>query len=61
MASKLVTTTEAAGRVGISRRYLQRLCLDGRVPGAERIGRDWLVPASFKWKSLPRGPKLKRK
>jgi hypothetical protein len=59
MASKLITTAEAADNAGISRRYLQRLCIDGRVKGAQKLGRDWFVPSSFKWKPLPRGPKPK--
>jgi predicted site-specific integrase-resolvase len=57
----LIGTAEAAERNGISIRYLQRLCQDGRVRGAQRIGRDWLVPASFTWKPLTRGPKPKSK
>jgi hypothetical protein len=61
MVLKRVTTEQAAEDNGISVRYLQRLCVEGRVPGAERVGRAWLVPASFKWERLPRGPKPKKK
>lgn len=59
MAAKLITTEEAAKRNGISARYVQRLCADGRIKGAQQFGRTWLIPAGFKWKALPRGPKPK--
>ncbi len=59
VASKLITTAEAAQRAGISLSYVQRLCRDGQVKGAMRIGRDWLVPSSFKWEPQKRGPKPK--
>jgi hypothetical protein len=58
---KLITTEEAATRNGISARYVQRLCADGRVKGAQKVGPMWLVPESFKWKALPRGPKPRKK
>jgi hypothetical protein len=30
-----------------------------RIKGAQQFGRTWLIPAGFKWKALPRGPKPK--
>jgi excisionase family DNA binding protein len=59
MASKLITTVEAAEKTGLSLRYIQKLCADGRIAGAQQFGRTWLVPAGFKWKALPRGPRPK--
>jgi excisionase family DNA binding protein len=61
VTNKYVSTAEAAKRNGISRRYVQKLCVDGRIKGAMQVARDWLVPASFKWKPLPRGPKPRGK
>ena len=61
VANKYISTAEAAARNGISRRYVQKLCVDGRIDGAIQVSRDWLVPASFKWKTLTRGPKPKMK
>jgi excisionase family DNA binding protein len=61
MAIKLINTAQAAKQAGISRRYVQKLAQDGRIGGAVQIGRDWLIPASFKWKPLPGGPKPKRR
>lgn len=37
-----MTVTEAARRLGISPRRVQRLCADGRLP-AEKWGRDWRI------------------
>ncbi len=35
---------EAARRRGISVRWENRYALDGRIPGAERLGRSWAIP-----------------
>lgn len=41
-----ITAAEAARRWGVSERRVQRLCAEGRVPGAERFGRAWRIPAA---------------
>ena len=38
------TTANVANRIGVSLRTLQLWCATGRVPGAQKIGRDWLIP-----------------
>ena len=43
---EFITAAEAARRWGVSERRVQRLCADGRVPGAERFGRAWRIPAA---------------
>ena len=35
---------EAARRWGISARWVQALCHGRRIPGAQRLGRVWLIP-----------------
>lgn len=35
---------EAAAKWGISVRYVQRCCLEGRIPGATKLGRSWAIP-----------------
>lgn len=35
---------EAARRWGISARWVQALCRGRRIPGAQRLGRVWLIP-----------------
>ena len=40
---------KAAGRWGVSPRRVQQLCKEGKIDGAEKDGRSWLIPES----SLP--------
>ena len=35
---------EAARKWGISERWVNQYCTDGRIPGAERFGRSWAIP-----------------
>ena len=39
-----IAAKQAAERWGISLRRVQKLCSEGRIPGVERVGRDWLIP-----------------
>jgi len=57
MARKLIGTLEAALTFGLSPRRIQTLCVEGRIPGAQRIGRTWAVPENFKVTPGSRGPK----
>lgn len=41
----MMTVQQAAEKWGTSTRNVQALCKRGRVPGAVRAGRDWLIPA----------------
>jgi excisionase family DNA binding protein len=41
----LMSTAEAAGRLGRSERTLRRWILEGRLPG-QKVGRDWVVEES---------------
>ncbi len=34
----------AAKELGVSSRYVRRLCKDGRVRGAKRLGHSWVIP-----------------
>lgn len=36
---------QTAEKWGISGRRIQRLCTEGRIPGATKIGSYWAVPA----------------
>lgn len=42
---EFVTAQEMAEKWGVSVRYVQTLCQKGRVAGAVRRGRDWMIPA----------------
>ena len=59
MPKGYITTEEAAEKLGLSSRYIRRLCKDGIVKGAQLFGGAWMVPASFKWKPQKPGPKPK--
>lgn len=39
-----MTLKEAAEKWKISPRQINYYCSDGRIPGAEKIGRVWLIP-----------------
>jgi len=43
-----ITALEAAARLGVSPRWLAKLCQEGRIPGARKPGRDWLIPPGAK-------------
>lgn len=39
-----LTVTEAARAWALSTRRVQSYCVDGRIPGAEKWGRAWMIP-----------------
>jgi hypothetical protein len=41
-----ITPQQAAENWGISDRQVQALCAKGRIYGAVRLGRGWLIPKS---------------
>lgn len=53
-----ITVPEAARRLGVTRQWVFRLCQDGRITGARKIGRQWVIPAGAKIETLP-GPRLR--
>jgi excisionase family DNA binding protein len=57
LTAKFITTAEAADRVGTTMRHVQKLCREGKVPGATMFGGVWMVPSTFRWKPQKRGPK----
>lgn len=40
----MITTTEAARILGVSSRYVLKLCTQGELSGAEKCGRSWKIP-----------------
>ena len=51
---------EIAKRWGISVRWVNQYALDGRIPGAERLGRSWAIPEdAVKPEKHKSGPKPK--
>ncbi|MBR2811440.1 MAG: helix-turn-helix domain-containing protein, partial [Solobacterium sp.] len=43
--SEFIKVSEAAKRWGISERRIAVLCRNGRIPGAYKNGRSWVLPA----------------
>ena len=41
---KYLSVSQTAGRWGITRRRIQRLCNEGRVEGTMKIGSYWAIP-----------------
>ncbi len=40
-----ITVKDAAAKWGISQRYVQRYCTEGRIEGAAKFGGAWMIPA----------------
>jgi predicted RNase H-like HicB family nuclease len=55
MRKRLVTAKVAASELGVSDGSVRHLCLAGLIAGAERNGRDWLIPSPVVRYALPRG------
>lgn len=60
MRGAWLTTAEAADILGISRRRIQQYCAGGRVLGAYRAGRDWMIPLHTNGKPLISGPENRK-
>jgi hypothetical protein len=43
-----ITAHEAASRRLVTARRIQVLAQQGRIPGAKKHGREWMIPANFK-------------
>jgi hypothetical protein len=50
----LITAKEAAEKWGVTPRRVQGFCNEGRIKGAIRWGRTWMIPAHA---VLPKGKK----
>ena len=48
MVSGFKTVNQVAEEWGITTRRIQVLCSEGRIEGADRIGRMWLIPEDAK-------------
>ena len=50
---------EFAARLGVTERRARAIAASGRVAGAVKIGRDWLIPESARVLPGARGPRLR--
>ena len=39
-----ISVREAAEKLEISERRIQKLCGDGRIDGVQRFGKSWMIP-----------------
>ena len=44
MNGNYLSVSETAKKWDVSARYIQTLCKEGRIEGAERFGKAWAVP-----------------
>jgi hypothetical protein len=44
MELNLMSSQQAAEKWGITDRQVQSLCLHGKIEGATKLGRAWLIP-----------------
>ena len=59
MEFAFMSAKEAATHLGVTVRWIQQLCKDGKVPGAQRFGAQdiWLVPIRWVEQRLAEGAK----
>lgn len=51
-----ITVKTAASRLNVSPRRVRVLCAEGRITGAQKVGRDWLIPDPPEVRPSPKGP-----
>ena len=42
--NEYLTIKEIADKWKLTTRRVQKMCSDGRIPGASKFGRDWAIP-----------------
>ena len=52
-----LSTEDIARNWGVKQRQVQKLLAEGRIPGAIKYGRFWMIPANSAKPSDPRGSK----
>ena len=62
MEFEFISAKEAADRIGVTVRWIQQLCKDGKVKGAQRFGTQdmWLVPIKWVEERLAHGEEYGR-
>lgn len=52
---RFLTAAQAAQRLGVVPQRMRLLLLQGRIRGAVKVGRDWVIPADFPDPRRPEG------
>lgn len=58
---EFITVRQAAEKWHISERTVQQLCTQGRIPGAQKFGVSWAIPADAEKPGGPRRARQQRK
>jgi excisionase family DNA binding protein len=45
MEDDYITPKEVARRAGVTQTWIRTLCAQGRIKGAKKWGRSWMIPA----------------
>lgn len=53
-----LTVRETAEKWELSDRMVQQFCIDGRIPGAQKFGKSWAIPADAE---KPQDPRIARR
>ena len=51
----MLTSAQAAARLGVTPARIRQLAIAGRIRGAYRQGRDWLIPIRFSVQKVRQG------
>ena len=51
---RYLSIREAAEQWGVSERRINQYCIEGRIPGAQKVGRAWTIPADAQKPADPR-------
>ena len=54
-----ITTAEAAQVLGLDVRRVARICQLGHIEGAQKWGRDWMIPTPIKRRPVKRAGRRK--
>ena len=49
-----MTIKEASEKWGLGNRWVNSMCQDGRIPGAQKFGNAWAIPADMEKPSYDR-------
>jgi excisionase family DNA binding protein len=56
----MINVTAAAAKLGVNPEHIRALLVQRRIPGAQFIGRQWLVPEDFVVIPGTRGPEPRK-
>lgn len=62
MEFEYMSAKEAANKIGVTVRWIQQLCKDGKVEGAKRFGTQdiWLVPIKWVEERMSSGSEMRK-